>query len=718
MEIPEQLKNINLRFCKIQRGKKNPYEKDWTNKEYNYEDITPFLETEQYGVVCGKGNLIVIDADRKELQEAIINNLPDTFRVKTGSRGTHNYFFCPEATEKIVLTTKITNNEEIHYGEVQGKGSQVVGPGSLHPNGNTYEVSNDKPIATISAIELLKTTTPFTSILETQKEHTMYEQTEFDKEISKLNVLDIFGKEGLKQNGDQWYGKHPIHGSETGSNFWIDPIRNVWHCFRHGSGGGPLYAIAVKNGIIGCEEAKKGILRGEKAKQTIKLAQDKYKVKLSTTMLAARRAQNLLDKREIAEKFYEIQPFFYDTAKLLWLWDTQENCWKKIDETDLLNALSLTSNADTIDSKEKTEFMEAIRQVGRLKKPKDIKKTWVQFKNIIVDVETLEQFIATPEYFVANPIPWNIGETEDTPNMDRIFKEWVVKEKVQDETYIQSLYEIISFCTIPWYFINRLFCLIGPGSNGKSCFLRIIDKFVGTDNVTTTELDDLLTSRFERAKLFKKTVCIMGETNFNHLKKSSIIKKLTGEDKLGVEFKNKTPFDNYNYAKILIGANGLPYTEDQTDGFYRRWFTIDFPNKFTEEKNILADIPDIEYNNLARKCIRILNNLIKIRKFTNEGSIEERKLKFEQKSNPIGKFIEDVCNKDDSKSTPFLKFFEAYNEYIKQRGYRPVSKVEMSRTLIRDGYEIKTERYIKPDNFTSTRRVISGLELDYGEKED
>ena len=66
----------------------------------------------------------------------------------------------------------------------------------------------------------------------------------------------------MKKSGSEYFGSHPIHGSESGSNFWINPSKNMWHCFRCDSGGGPLAAIAVKEGIIDCSEANKGSLRG------------------------------------------------------------------------------------------------------------------------------------------------------------------------------------------------------------------------------------------------------------------------------------------------------------------------------------------------------------------------------------------------------------------------------------------------------------------------
>ena len=87
----------------------------------------------------------------------------------------------------------------------------------------------------------------------------------------------------------------------------------------------------------------------------------------------------------------------------------------------------------------------------------------------------------------------------------------------------------------------------------------------------------MLDSRFESFKLYKKLVCTMGETNFNVLNKTSLLKKLTGQDLIGFEFKNKKPFDDYNYAKIMIASNSLPVSSDTSEGFYRRWMILDFP---------------------------------------------------------------------------------------------------------------------------------------------
>jgi len=63
-------------------------------------------------------------------------------------------------------------------------------------------------------------------------------------------------------------------------NLVVHPQKNVWKCFRCNSGGGTLLLIAVLEGIIECQEAKSGVLRGDLFKRVIKVAEEKYGFKI------------------------------------------------------------------------------------------------------------------------------------------------------------------------------------------------------------------------------------------------------------------------------------------------------------------------------------------------------------------------------------------------------------------------------------------------------
>ena len=375
--------------------------------------------------------------------------------------------------------------------------------------------------------------------------------------------------------------------------------------------------------------------------------------------------------------FVDKQPIFYDKAGLWWLWNNKEYCWARVDEVDILNYISDKDGSDIISSKSRTELLNGLKQEGRKNIPKPIKETWIQFKDKIVDIQTGERFDATPEYFVTNPIPWELHESniEETPNMDRIFEEWVGKD------HVKTLYQILAYCLLTDYPIHRIFCFIGEGLNGKSKFLEILRTFTGSKNTCCTELDVLLNSRFEVTRLHKKLICQMGETNFNEMSKTSILKKLSGGDLIGFEYKRADLFEEKNYAKIIISTNNLPTTTDKTAGFYRRWMIIDFPNRFDEKKDILRDIPQSEYNSLALKSCKILKDLLDKREFHLEGSIEDRKKKYEDHSDPVEKFLKEFTEESFDGHIWKGDFEKKLNQWCKENRFREMSEVAIGKKM-------------------------------------
>lgn len=374
-----------------------------------------------------------------------------------------------------------------------------------------------------------------------------------------------------------------------------------------------------------------------------------------------------------ASEFNRRQPIFYDKAGLWWMWNRNELFWEITDEIDILNMINEAMGIEIIKSQERNEIVNALKQVGRTHAPKPIKPTWIQFKTEIFDIKTGETLIPTPEYFVTNPIPYALHQNKymNTPVMDKIFEEWVGKK------YVQTLYEIIAYCLLPSYPLNRLFCFIGAGMNGKTKFLELLCKFVGEHNCTSTELDTLLTSRFEVTRLHKKLVCQMGETNFNEISRTSILKKLTGGDLIGFEYKNKNPFHDKNYAKILISTNNLPTTTDKTIGFYRRWLILDFPNQFSEQKNILEDIPEEEYECLALKSCFVLKELLDVKGFHEEGDIEARIEKYEAKADFLQKFLKDFTCEDPDEYITKAEFYRKFCDWCRENRHRKMSETSV-----------------------------------------
>ena len=407
----------------------------------------------------------------------------------------------------------------------------------------------------------------------------------------------------------------------------------------------------------------------------------------------------------MTKDFIKKQPVYYDEGKKWWLWSKRKKQWLMIDEVELFiqfDKIFPEKEYVSLNPRIKSILLDSLKRFARVNKPMEMKKTFVQFKDTMLDLETMDEFEATPKYFTTNQIPWKLGEDDKTPVMDRIFEEWVGEENVK------VLYQIIAYCILPDYPLNRIFCLRGEGSNGKSKFLELLTKFLGDNNVVTTELETLISSRFERFKLFKKLACVMGEINKSNIRQTSLIKRLSGGDLINFELKFKDLFDDYNYAKIIISTNRLPRTEDKSKGFYRRWLMIDFPNEFPETKEILDDIPEREYFALTRKSVNVLKDLLKKREFDREGTIEERKKNYEETSNPLGIFLDRHCEFNREYYVPFKEFFECFEKYLEDNERGRITSKRLGTILSDEGYN-KENKY-DPETKLN-RNVIWGLKL-------
>lgn len=156
--IPKQLQQPEFRFLLLKKKAKEPIESEWQTKN-NYAFDNPKLlkhleQGKNYGIIGGFGNLVLIDADCKEINEKC-KLLPNTFVIKTGSPEDykhHNYFICDSPMKPIRLSKEKIGD----LGDVRSVGQYVVAPGSIHPSGNPYKVVSDIPIAKIDE-KFLKT---------------------------------------------------------------------------------------------------------------------------------------------------------------------------------------------------------------------------------------------------------------------------------------------------------------------------------------------------------------------------------------------------------------------------------------------------------------------------------------------------------------------------------------------------------------------------------
>lgn len=269
--IPQQLKDCY--FNRVLKFTKKPFEIDWTNKRYTYQEISKYFPKENYGVMTGINELGVLDDDsnNKILIKLFENNFKESFRVRD-----HYYIKLIGWDGKKII---FYNSNGEHLGELQGLGQMVVGAGSTHPSGSIYDLKKDIPIKEILIEKFNKV---FNIYIKKEKEKIIREHKSINwsgDNITDIPIGNIISFNGLIDMGNGCYqGPHPKHGSDNGMNFRVDINNNIWHCFRCQSGGGPSELIAVMEGIIDCSKAGPKCYTEDQAREVIKIAREKYKL--------------------------------------------------------------------------------------------------------------------------------------------------------------------------------------------------------------------------------------------------------------------------------------------------------------------------------------------------------------------------------------------------------------------------------------------------------
>lgn len=393
------------------------------------------------------------------------------------------------------------------------------------------------------------------------------------------------------------------------------------------------------------------------------------------------------DRLQLAEELQKIIPFYFDESRNYWMWKKDLKYYKLIDETDILSCVRHNSREYVVNSTLKNEIIEGIRITGRERLVAPVENTWLRFNDKVYDLTTKQTFEPKPTHFFSAPIPHNIGKSLETPTIDKLFTDWMGDQK-------EILYEIAAYCLVDAYPIHRMIILFGGGANGKSQYMDFLTRLVGEHNTTTTDLEMLMKSRFESAKLYKKKLALIGETNFSVIKDTAKIKKITGSDMVSGEFKQKKPFDFLNTAKVIVSSNSIPESLDKTDAFYRRTIILEFKNKFTVDTPIIDTIPEFEYENLVFKLLEhTLPPLLARGKFKNEGTIEEKTEKYEKLSDPFSTFKERELIEDIDSDIPVWVLRDMYLEFCTHNNFRKLSVKEFTQALNRADIETKKRRF-------------------------
>lgn len=195
-------------------------------------------------------------------------------------------------------------------------------------------------------------------------------------------------------------------------------------------------------------------------------------------------------------------------------------------------------------------------------------KSYANFQDCMLDIETMQEMPHNPEFFSINQIPhrWqDVKRAIEGKEIEKFF-DFVFPNADDREMFLEYAGYSLTMDTRQ----QRFLTLCGVGGTGKSILIRLLEAAAGIANVSNVSMQDL-NKRFSTSLLVGKTLNSCADLSGEALEDSSTMKKLLGEDSVMGEFKGQTAFMFKNYSKMLFSTNMLPVImSERTNGFYRR----------------------------------------------------------------------------------------------------------------------------------------------------
>ncbi len=684
MIIPRQLQVKEFRFIKIKSKTKIPFEPRWqseNNYAFDDNDFQQWVSNENnYGVVGGYGKLCIIDADDPEVEKAIVENLPETFTVKS-RRGKHFYFIVKDLTKPI----RLIKDKAGDIGDVKYTGGQVIGSGSIHPSGTKYEIFLNKEIAEIHAEQIRYALHPF---MKTEVEESVLDESDVFKK-----TIDIAGMINLKalhpRGNGEYQGRHPIHGSDSGLNFSVNPEKGVWYCFRHGVGGGAFGLLAVLEKLTDCGRITKGTVRN-KFREIIKIANKKYGFEITNEIKAS------------TLNFFDERGRFIPRNLSSYLMETNHFKTTKDNEDVFVYDNGVYKPEGSPFIKKKVEELlvgeckvnyvnEAFASIQR-RNYDDIENLPLDVINVcngLLNMITNELQPHDPSVFTTTQINAFYKPEVDCP----MFKNFLTE--ILEPEDIVIIQEMFGYCLYRDYPIQKAFMFVGQGANGKSTLLNVLTSFIGIDNISNISLQALASDRFAGGNIYGKMVNIYDDLSSTALTETGLFKIITGGGVITADRKFKKAFNFKNYAKLIFSANQIPISKDSSDAFFRRWMLLNFPKMFTadqmDEKLISKLTTEEELSGILNWSLIGLKRLLERGKFTNTLSIDQIQEQYDCLSNPVYGFVTKCCDTGTENYAVKEELFANFIQYCKTNKLPKLSQTSFTKKLKMEA-SIITER--------------------------
>jgi len=313
----------------------------------------------------------------------------------------------------------------------------------------------------------------------------------------------------------------------------------------------------------------------------------------------------------------------------------------------------------------------------------------INVQNGLLNVATGELLPHDAEHRSKVQLPITYDPQAECPNIDQFVLDTFPEDAVD------VAYQMIALVMIPDMSVQKAVLLVGPGGNGKSIWLGLMQAFLGVENYSTVPLQRLEAERFSASRLDGMLANICADLPATDLKGSSVFKGITGGDRITAERKYHDSYDLQPYCKLLFSANTPPRTPDASEAFFDRWIVIPFERNFRGE---VDEVPSRVLNARLRtpqELSGLLNRaLVALQQLRANGiseplSLLAAKERFRAATDPVSVWVDRTTLLVPGAYTPKAQLLEQYNADAINDGRPTISANAFGRCLRRNRPTLK-----------------------------
>ena len=287
---------------------------------------------------------------------------------------------------------------------------------------------------------------------------------------------------------------------------------------------------------------------------------------------------------------------------------------------------------------------------------------------LAIGKDDVELYEANPMFGYRYILPYKYDPKATAP----MFEKFLV-ETVCDKDSIKVIYEYMGYILLGKHLsLEVALILLGEGRNGKSVLIKTLKNFVGEDNTSCVELQDLGNSN-RVVMVDGKLLNVGSDSSDKNFDSSQFKRAISGEPIHGKKL-YKDSFIIKEMPKFVFAMNNLPFSQGDTSfGLLRRLKIIKF-DKIIDENKIDRDLDkklETELPGILNLAIEGARRLVKQGHFTHSEAIDTAVKSYEDEINMVKRFIDDLNIKSHATArTSHKQLYAVFSLWCKDEGIK------------------------------------------------